>query len=384
MSVLLHYLCIGLDYLLSFLLLGIGQAVNLLPRCAGEPVIPDTPGFRIVEEMGPGWNLAGTLESFYENDTGVGLETSWGNPVTTQAMLDMVQEMGFTCVRIPVTWGNHFIDGQFTIDPAWMARVQEVVDYAYNIGLYVILNAHNDDYYGYTLDPALEARTVQQYTRIWAQISARFAAYGCRLLFEAINEPKVVDSLLAWNGGTVAQRQVLNRLNAAFVATVRAGDSENKTRWLLLPTHAASYDPLAMRAFRLPEGDDRLIVSIHAYYPWEFAGAGAPDKTGYTAQDKKALDTMLGRIYDTFVRRGIPVYLGEFGCVDKNNLADRLAYAKDYVTIARRYGMFCAWWDNSLLPEEEYNGASFALLNRRALVWYQPELAKAMVDAARG
>jgi len=98
-----HYLFLGLDYLLAFVLLGAGYIWNLMPRLGEtDPVIPDTPGMRMVQAMGAGWNLANTLESFHPGTAaGLEAETSWGNPLTTQAVLDKVKAAGFTCVRVP-------------------------------------------------------------------------------------------------------------------------------------------------------------------------------------------------------------------------------------------------------------------------------------------
>jgi len=378
MKTISHYLFLGLDYLLAFVLLGAGFVWNLMPRLGEtDPVIPDTPGMAMVRAMGPGWNLANTLESFYPG-TAAGLEseTSWGNPVTTQAVLDTVKAAGFTCVRIPVTWGNHVAGDDYTIDPAWMDRVQQVVDYAHGIGLYVILNAHNDDYFEYVPSKEQEQASIAAFTRIWAQIAGRFKGYDDRLLFEAINEPKVVGHLLEWAGGMPSQRSAVNRLNAAFVKTVRESGGSNATRWLMLPTYAASREPVTFWGLKLPD-DDRLIVSIHAYYPHSFAQE-YPGINVYGDKEKQALEKMLGRIYDHFVKKGVPVYLGEFGAIDKNNTDDRVRYASDYAAIARRYGMQVAWWDNGLTIEEEYNGASFILLDRRNLRWVYPEIVEAI------
>jgi len=384
MSTILHALSVALDFILSVALLGIGQVAVLLPRRDLPPVIPDKPGFAMVEEMGLGWNLGNTLEAFNQGATGpAGLEseTCWGNPRTSQAMLDLVKAAGFSTVRIPVTWSNHFIDDAYTIDPAWMDRVQEVVDYAYGISLYVILNIPHDEPYGLMPDPAWETAVTAQFSAIWTQVAEHFQDYGERLLFEALNEPRVMGHLLEWAGGTYAQRDVVNRLNAAFVRTVRASGGNNATRWLMLPTHAASVDWVALRQMCLPEGDDRLIVSIHSYYPWEFASAGFPDAKYYTEKEQKALYKMLGRIYDNLISKGIPVYLGEFGAADKANPEDRIRWAVDYINFAKHFGMRCAWWDNGLTVTEEFNGESFALLNRCALEWYYPELVQAMAEA---
>ena len=367
-----HYLFLGLDYLLTVLLLGAAQVGNLMPRSTRTPVIPNTPGQAMVEQMGTGWNLGNALDCFDANPAGLESETSWGNPLTTQAMIDTVKAAGFTTLRVAVTWGNHLLaDG--SIDPAWMDRVQEIVDYGYGIGMYVILDMHHDDYYG-TFVPTREREKeiTALYTHIWAEIAERFRDYGERLLFESINEPRAVGTPLEWAGGNWSHRTILNHLNAAFVKTVRASGGGNATRWLILPTYAASRELVALWGMKLPK-DDRLIVSIHAYYPHGFAMSN-PEARTYGEAERKDLDKMLGRIYDRFVKKGIPVYLGEFGALDKGNLDDRVRYAADYTELAARYGMRCAWWDDGML-----NGNSFALLDRRTLQWIYPEIVAALL-----
>ena len=317
MTMILNYLCLGLDYLLSFILIGLSAVGGILPRCPVKPVIPDTPGFAMVQKLGLGWNLGCSLESMhtYEDgtyETGLKTETMWGNARTTRAVMETLYESGFRTVRIPTAWSNH-MDAEGGIDPEWLARVREVVDYAYDTGLYVILNTHNDEFYNYTLDPAKEAATTEWYKNTWRQIAEEFKGYGERLLFEAVNEPRTVGSRLEWNGGLVAERQVLNRLHAAFVETVRASGGNNAERWLLLPTHGASADPVAMRSLCLPK-DDKLIVSVHAYVPWEYSHVNdkaSPEKdNAYTKAGQRTVTRTMENIYRAFISKGIPVYLG--------------------------------------------------------------------------
>jgi len=383
-------LFLALDYLISFVLLGASFVAGQLPRRAREPAVPNTPGMAMVARMGHGWNLANTLDSFMAGSpAGPESETSWGNPITTQEIIQTVQDAGFTCLRVPVTWWNH-LQADGSVDPAWMDRVQEIVDYGYGIGMYVILNMHHDDDYGgYIPTREREEEVTAQYTRIWAQIAQRFRDYGERLLFEAFNEPRAPGTLLEWAGGTWSQRRVVNRLNAAFVETVRAAGGGNAQRWLLLPTYAASREPVTLWGIKLPKVisplgeltyDDRLIVSIHAYYPFGFAMSN-PEATTYGEKGRKSLDRMLGRIYDRFVKKGVPVYLGEFGAQDKNNTEDRVRYTADYVALAARYGMRCAWWDNGLNIEANDDHEYFVLLDRHSLTWVYPELVAAIMES---
>ena len=357
------------------------------------PVIPDTPGFEMVRRMHLGWNLGNSLSAHYgslENEPDYGgeskldIEALWSVPYTTQEMIRMVKEAGFNTLRIPITWAPH-IGGapDFAIDPAWMDRVQEIVDYGYGIGMHVIINTQCDDQYWMIPSKRHEAATTEQFVAVWAQICERFQEYSDRLLFESANEPRVVGSLLEWAGGTISQRAVVNRLNAAFVDTVRASGGGNAERWLLIPTYGASYEPVPMRALKLPN-DDRLIVSIHAYHPRDFAFAHNREDRIFNDRVRRDVDKMLGRIYRTFVARGIPVYMGEFGACEKDNEQERAAFAAHYITEARRYGIHCAWWDNGYFPE--YDGDDFpvtwALLDRFTLEWRFPAIVEALRTAA--
>jgi len=346
----------------------------LLPGRVEHPNIPDTPGFEMVRSMGLGWNLGNTLDAYYENT--LDSETLWANPCTAQEMIDTVQAAGFNTLRIPVTWAAHVgAAPDYIIDPVWLDRVREVVDYGYGIGMYVIINTHHDDNFWFIPDRKHEEATTGQFSALWAQICERFQDYGERLLFESANEPRVVGSLLEWGGGTISQRAVVNRINQAFVETVRASGGNNAKRWLLIPTYGASYDPVPMRALKLPD-DDRLIVSIHAYYPRGFAFEKKTEERVFNEKVRKGVEKMLGRIYRTFVAKGIPVYMGEFGAAEKNNEHERAKYAQHYVSEALRYGIYCAWWDNGYFPE--YGGdeidITFALLDRRTLEWRFPDI----------
>src|SRR5207237_4594014 len=70
-----------------------------------------------------GWNLGNTLEP----PSGEG---TWG-PAATQKLINAVADAGFNTVRLPVAWDSHANQSTLQIDPAWMARVKEVVDWCY-------------------------------------------------------------------------------------------------------------------------------------------------------------------------------------------------------------------------------------------------------------
>lgn len=369
-----------LSLLMALIFAGIGYLANYIPYRPSNIEIPQTDAFRLVQDLHLGWNLGNTLEAYSEWASGNATETCWGNPYTTREMIGAVKDAGFCTVRIPVTWHGHMGDApDYTVDSDWMDRVQEVVDYAYSQNLYVILNIHHDDPYWMIPSADKEQETTQQFVRLWQQIAERFASYGEKLLFEAANEPRVVGSFTEWMGGLAQERAVLNRLNAAFVETIRAAGGNHAQRYLLVPTYAASGDFIALRGMEVP-ADERVIVSVHSYYPNNFVGDGG--NAQWTEGYRWLLENKLADIYKTFVAKGIPVYLGEFGAVHKNNTADRVAYVTDYISIAKKYGMTCGWWDNGYNPSPESSDNTYALLDRSTCTWLYPEIVEAMVEAA--
>ncbi|MDR3344391.1 MAG: glycoside hydrolase family 5 protein [Oscillospiraceae bacterium] len=344
------------------------------------PVIPDTPAFAFAAELGVGWNMGNALEATIPGFAGAETETLWGSPKITKAVVDKVKAAGFSTVRIPITWAPHLGPApDYTIDAAWLDRVQEVVDFSYGNGLYTIINMHHDDMTWFIPDPQHEDATTAEFTKLWEQIAARFEPYGDHLIFEAANEPRVVGSLLEWAGGTPSQHKVVNRLNRAFVDVVRRSGGNNAERWLLLPTYAASCESTALRAMEAPT-DPHALVSIHAYYPRKFTSDKYMDHSTWSERDSKALQKKLREIYRLFIAKGVPVYMGEFGAVAKDNDAERAAYITEFRGTLRSYGISCGIWDNGYAADEGALPEAFALLDRRTLKWRHPALIATLTD----
>ena len=318
-----------------------------------------------------GWNLGNTLDSYNKDDKSRDYETSWGNVRTTKAMIDTVKAAGFNAVRIPVSWTNH-MDASGNVDAAWLDRVEEVVGYAMDDGMYVILNVHHDDYTW--LDPtyAKEADVSAKYTHLWEQIASRFKDYDTHLLFEGLNEPRVVGTSAEWTGGTAEERDVINHLLDKFVTTVRASGGKNAERTLIVTTHAASITDAALDGLALPD-DDNLIVSIHNYAPWKFTTAEYPNNTRFDDAGQRELDAQFDKLKAKFIDKGVPVIIGEFGAENKDNPADRTAYYAYYLKAAAARGIPCFIWDNG--PSDSYG-----LLDRANGTWYYPGI----MDAIRG
>jgi aryl-phospho-beta-D-glucosidase BglC (GH1 family) len=184
-----------------------------------------------VSAMQPGWNLGNTLDAFDPNDPTGGGETSWGNPVVTQAFIQQIAAQGFKSIRIPITW-NYRMGGapNYAIDPAFMDRVQQVVDWSLQAGLYVMINVHHDAWMWISSMPTDHNAVMARYNAVWTQIADRFKNHSDKLMFESINEPEFsnvdITTLLA----------LLNELNTSFVHLVRASGGGNAVRPLVLPT----------------------------------------------------------------------------------------------------------------------------------------------------
>lgn len=326
----------------------------------------------IIKDMKIGWNLGNTLDC-YGIDWNVPegqYETAWGNPMTTKSMIDMVKSAGFNAVRIPISWADH-MNGD-TIDEAWLSRVNEIVDYVIDNGMYAIINVHHDDYTWLNPTKADESKVKAKLVKIWEQLSARFKNYDEHLLFEGMNEPRIIGGQDEWTCGTAEEREVINNLFAAFVETVRKSGGNNSTRTLIVTGHAAAMDETAIKAIKIPS-DDHIAVSIHAYSPWSFAG----DDNGtssFTDADKSELDKNFDLIKSTFIDKGIPAIIGEFGSVNKNNESDRIKHMEYYVKAAKQRGITCFIWDNGVKDGE----SNFGLLDRKNGSWYF----KSIVDAA--
>ena len=365
--------------------------VNITPK-----KIPDTQNQRFVQNMKVGWNLGNTFDAYtdgqLQND--LDAETMWCHVKTSKRMIDMLKEAGFQTLRLPVSWHNHVSGDNYTINAAWMNRVQEVVDYAIANDMYVILNIHHDTAYNYCYpDNAHLDNSLKYMTSIWQQIGERFRNYGESLIFERINEPRLVGTSYEWNldmnnSQCVEAVNCINQWNQKFVDVVRASGGNNKNRYLMVPGYDASEAGVMTDKFVVPKDKTgRVMVSVHAYIPYNFA-LQAPNEYGSTSvfrasskESTKAIDDMMENLYKKFVNKKIPVVIGEFGARDKGgNLSDRVEYAAYYTAAARAYGMSCSWWDNN---EFSGNGELFGVLDRAREEWRYPQIVQAMMKYAK-
>lgn len=324
-----------------------------------------------VKEMNVGWDLGNTLDAY------PGDETAWGNPMTTQAMIDAVKTAGFNTVRIPVTWKYHLGPAPtYTIDAAWLVRVDEVVHYVLADGMYAILNTHHDDWVSLMPD-ADQAAVSDELSKLWAQIATRFAAADDHLVFETLNEPRTTDAT-EWTGGTPAARMILNRYNAAAVKAIRDTGGNNAERFIMIPTHGANAATECIDDLVIPNADPNIILSLHTYYPWGFSGDPMGTADFGSPADLSAMNAELDRIVSLTIAKGHAVVIGEWGSLDKSNTAARVTHAHAYAAATRQRGFAPVWWDNNVTGST----AGFGLLNRTTLAWYFPEVRDAIISGA--
>ena len=294
-----------------------------------------------VDKMKIGWNLGNTLEPYYgvpNGDSRMFLETYWKNPKVTKELFEYVKSVGFDTVRIPATWDVHSemnSDGTIVIKKEWMERVREVVQYALDSGLNVIINTHHEkSIYAGTND--VEFKVIKNRAKtMWKQIADYFSDIDGRLIFESYNE--IDNAYDTWKYGDVAAEQ-LNELNQLFVNVVRSTGGYNGQRILMVPTLLDSELSNATSAFKLPKDvvDDRIIVTVHKYSP----------KVG------KYLDRSMQRVVDFKNSINAPVIIGEFGTKASEYDDDfRVNHAGGYVSIAAKYGIKTIWWDNGYLND---------------------------------
>jgi endoglucanase len=319
---------------------------------------------QITADMGVGWNLGNAL------DAHPGSELSWGNPKTTKAMIDQIKLKGFKTLRIPVTWYTHLGPApNYFIDTAWLARVEEVANYAFDNDMYVIINIHHD---GSWCKPtyALQDTVTAELVAIWTQIANRFKDYGDYLIFETLNEPRLEGSPQEWTGGTAEGRDVVNKFNLAAVNAIRNTGGNNATRFLMCPPYAAAGWGTPLDAFVVPNNDNLIIVSIHNYNPVNFCLTSPGVSTWGSAPDRSAIDNDMNLYNSKLVSKNRAVVIGEWGSLDKNNTAARTTHSDYVVNAIKSRRMAPVVWDN---------GGDMGLFNRNTNSWIFPTIVDAIV-----
>lgn len=321
--------------------------------CAGQ-------GF----DLGLGWNMGNQMDAFR---SGVAREGAWGNGKATRKTFRGIREAGFTSVRIPITWMGHVGEApDYRIDKRWMERVAQLVEWAEAEGLKVIINIHHDGAgSGHWLsvkhavaDAAANEQMKAQIAAMWRQIAERFASKGEFLMFESFNEIHDGD----WGHGANrtdggAQYAILNEWNQLFVDVVRATGGHNATRYLGVPSYSAN-EVCAIEGFVMPKDsvEGRLLLSIHYYSPHNYTLENQYDEWGVLAPknqgsrtDEEQMEAFFSLVKANFLDKGIPVYIGEFGCSRRKDDSKELYreyYLKCFAYQAAQHNLPIILWDN--------------------------------------
>ena len=337
----------------------------------------------IVSAMTIGWNLGDTLDACQADRDGDGVinehvaegeepdETLWGNPRATKELFQALLDSGVNAVRIPVTWRDH-IDGDGNISPSWLDRVQEVVDYAYDLGMYTIINIHHDgggdpQFGAWICNAATDYdATLARYLNLWTQIADRFRDYDEHLIFESMNEVGF-DSLSQGKA-----YELLNSLNQEFVDLIRSSGGKNNTRHLLIAGYWTDIAKTCDPRYVMPTDPvNRSIVSVHYYTPWDFCTTNIKNEWG-TVQEQQEMERLIGMMKTNFVDKGIPVIIGEYAA-SGNDFNSCVFFCEKLVKLCHDYGIATFLWDNG-------NGQ----FDRSTNTWRSEQMHSALLRAVSG
>lgn len=331
-----------------------------------------------------GWNLGNTLEP-------PGGEGSWG-PLASESLINAVANAGFNTIRLPCAWDSHANQSNYQIDPVWMARVKQVVDWCYARNLYIVLNCHWDG--GWldanlteTVNPTVNAKM----NAYWTQIANTFKNYDNKLLFAGANEPPA---------DTAGEMSTLLAYHQTFINAVRSTGGNNTNRWLVVQGPSTDIDLTDSLMNTLPSDPTpgRLAVEVHYYAPYQWCLMPKDENWGRmfyfwgqnyhhaTRTDRNAnwgeeayVDAQFQKMANKFVSRGIPVIVGEFQAMKRNGYSDltgadfnlhaasRTYFHKYVVDSANSKGLRPIYWDT---PPGTFDWNNAAILdpdNKRAL-----------------
>lgn len=294
----------------------------------------------VIRLMGNGTNLGNTLEAYNHGGYLSGMnpadfETGWGQPYTSREMIQGMKDAGFDTLRIPVAWTNgmNFESGDYTIDERLMARVEEVVNFALDADMYVIVNDHWDGgWWGMfgSADDAVREQAWDIYEAMWTQIGERFKDYSYKLIFEAANEElgdRLNDKEITGSKGVLTQDEcyeMANSINSEFVKLIRAQGGKNADRFLLIAGYNTDIRMTCDDRFEMPEdtAEDKLLLSVHYYTPWDYCGTDAVTSWG-SPTDYDEQNELFEEL-SKFSKEGYGVVIGEYAVMGKNkeNRAD--------------------------------------------------------------
>jgi aryl-phospho-beta-D-glucosidase BglC (GH1 family) len=326
----------------------------------------DKTAVQIAKAIYAGWNIGNTLEAYNGSTPS---ETAWGNPKITEDLIKSIKAAGFNAVRLPTAWDGYIEDrSTYKISDSWLNRVDQIVNWCVSNDLYVIVNIHWD---GGWLENNCTAdkkdANIAEQKALWTQIANKLGGYDEHLLFAGCNEPNASDA---------TKMSVLREYEQTFVDAVRATGGRNYNRVLIVQGPDTNIDETESLFGSMPTDvvEDRLMVEVHYYDPWQFCGMTQDESWGtmayfwgsYKVGDSKRdaswgdlayMQKQFKKMKDMFTSKGIPVILGEYGAITShdNDITDpdlltahhnsRYEFNKLVTREAKNYGLVPFMWD---------------------------------------
>lgn len=359
-----------------------GSEPDVTASVSGES-LPETPAdspeentmtaTEVIKLMGNGINLGNTMEAYaHQNYLNGGDPTSaenvWGQPVTTQEMIDGMKALGFDTLRVPVAWTNgmNFESGDYTIDERLMNRVDEIVNYALNADMYVIINDHWDGgWWGMfgSADEAVREKGMEMYKAMWTQIGEHFADYSYKLIFESANEElgdRLNDKEITGSKGVLSENECYEKtheINTEFVKLIRSLGGKNADRFLLIAGYNTDITKTCDDRFIMPEdtAKDKLLISVHYYTPWDYCGTDSINHWG--SPDDFEEQNKLFEKMSKYSNQGYGVVIGEYAVMGKNK-SDMDKFYNNLLDNCDLYNFCPVLWDCSDLYKRRSNTVS--------------------------
>ena len=327
--------------------------------------LPDNDATKMTQKLGWGWNLGNHFDT-----SGDAISKGWGYwdgvATITAAPFNALAAAGAKTVRMPVTWTDHMDDNN-VIAADYLTEVSDAVQKAVDAGLNVIVNTHHDSFEtalgDAANDEAKAAEVKALIETLWTQVANKFKNFDDKVIFETFNEIHAGDN---WNGGSEAENALLNEWNQIAVNAIRATGGNNATRWIGVAGYAANID-LTIANLVIPEDPAKhIMVGVHCYDPYNFClhpmsddgatvqfnswGHNANASTSVSGANEEYVIAQLYKLREAYIEKGIPCYLGEYGCVwqtTDNANAFRKYYMEFFCRAANLAGIPMFVWDNN-------------------------------------
>lgn len=314
--------------------------------------------------------------------------------IFTERDVEQLAAWGFDHIRIPVGEEQLFSpDG--TMDNETMTLIETAIGWCKKHDMRAIFDLHNLRSHHFneknnTLWTSPEAQ--QRLCDMWEKIARRLDKFPVTLLaYELLNEP-VADKNEEWNKVLAKLLPVVRDINKKRVILVPSNkwDSVDNIPDVAIPDNDKNiiltfhfYEPFILTHYRASWTDQKDIVLEHGVkYP------GRPvdpeDVAKLDERQQKIVGWWATQNFDTgwlrarwkravdFARRkGLALYLGEFGCLHTVSQEARVAWTGDITAMCNEYGIPRAYW-------EYKSGFGFADWNTGKLT--NPELLKAITQ----